>query len=64
MALEEVHVTIPKGGEGITVETKGFVGKACTDVTAELERRLGKVQTDTKKSEYYRQQSTRLQQKA
>jgi len=55
-----IDVVISKDGRSVSVETRGYVGKACQDATAALERALGRVTKDKKTSEFYRQQDTRL----
>jgi hypothetical protein len=50
--MKKIEVVITPSGE-VTVETSGFKGKACQDVTAQLNRALGSVVSETKKPEFY-----------
>jgi hypothetical protein len=46
-------ITVTCEGGATTVETRGFVGKACLDATAELEKALGVKASDTKTPEFH-----------
>lgn len=48
--LQKVEVTIKKDGK-VVVETSGFTGQECYDVTQDIN--LGKVVRDLKKDEAY-----------
>lgn len=52
--MREIHVTIENGSA--TVATRGFVGKACLDATAELEKAMGKTTTDQKTPEFHQKE--------
>jgi hypothetical protein len=54
-----IEVLIDEDGN-IEVQTQGFSGASCKQATAELERALGKVTTDTVTAEYYRAQPATL----
>lgn len=40
-------------GPNVTIETKGYVGKACQDATSQFEKALGIVKSDTKTPEFH-----------
>lgn len=48
--MPEIKVIIENGTA--KVETTGFVGKACQDATAELEKAMGLTTSDTKTPEW------------
>lgn len=50
--LKIIEVLVSPVGQ-VTVQTKGYAGKACTDATKELELALGTVTADVKSGEYY-----------
>lgn len=52
----EITITFHEGKANI--EVKGVKGKSCKDVTADLERKLGKV-TTTKNTREYQEQEGR-----
>jgi Protein of unknown function (DUF2997) len=55
--MQEIKIIIGKGGK-VNLEVSGVKGKACSDLTKSIEKALGKVTTEKKKSEYYQQQAT------
>jgi hypothetical protein len=50
--MARVIITAKKGGK-ISVEGDGYIGARCEKDTAEILRRLGGVQSDEKKPEYF-----------
>ncbi len=52
--MSETHTITIKDG-AVTVAVSGVKGKSCVKSTADLESKLGTVQSDTKTGEYYEQ---------
>lgn len=50
--MREIIVTIDETAK-TTVETRGFKGKACEDATAELEKAMGIVVSNTRTPEWH-----------
>lgn len=50
--MERITVTIEPGGD-YTISVTGVKGKACQDITRDLERALGKTVSDTPTRERY-----------
>lgn len=53
MARETIRVKIDKEGN-LEIETKGFVGKNCTEATSNLELFLGKAGEKEYTADYYK----------
>lgn len=58
---KQIEITC-HGDGSITVEAVGFKGKGCKQATEAFEKALGEVKTDTKKSEFYLTEQTKLKQ--
>ena len=56
----EIEVIIDQNGE-ISIDLIGFKGKNCSAITDEIAKALGKKITQSKKSEYYQQESKQKQ---
>ena len=61
--MQKVIVTIDADGH-VQIEVDGVVGKTCHDVTADLEKLLGHVDTRQHKPDYHRTPSVGQQQHA
>lgn len=55
---QEVHIVI-EGGKA-TVETQGYKGAACKDVTAELQKRLGRTESDDPTPEFHEREAQQI----
>lgn len=60
--MEEIKITFDDNGDPI-VEAHGIKGKSCKEMTAFLEKGLGKVVTDKKTSEFYEKPTNLLKNK-
>jgi len=56
---DEVIVTVDTDA-GVTVAVNGVKGKRCKEITAQLEKALGKVTESKLTADYYRQEQQRL----
>jgi hypothetical protein len=52
MQERKVTLIIEESG-AVQIDVEGVKGKACTELTAEMERALGMVTSQTKKAEYH-----------
>lgn len=59
--MKQIEITFSGDGK-IKIEAVGFKGKGCQQATADFEKALGTVQTDSKKPEYFQKQATTLKQ--
>ena len=51
---KRIIITVPRDpSKGIRVEVEGATGQSCTELTANIENALGKVQDRTLKDEYH-----------
>jgi hypothetical protein len=53
--MKTIKITISPDGSKVKVETSGFTGKSCKEATAEIEKALGAVTSDTPTKEMYEQ---------
>jgi hypothetical protein len=51
--VKRIDITVDVNG-GTSVEAFGFSGKDCSDATKIIEKAIGSVKEDRKKSEYYK----------
>lgn len=49
---KQVKIEVAPGGE-VTIEVSGFKGRACKEITADLEAELGSVVSEELTPEYY-----------
>ena len=56
MSGKTIEIIVDTKGEA-TVQTKGFTGSSCRDISKALERALGIVQSDTPTAELYQVQN-------
>jgi hypothetical protein len=53
-------VTVTIEGGKATVQTEGFKGAACKDVTAALQKRLGRTESDDPTPEFHETEAQRV----
>lgn len=59
--MKTIEITFAGDGK-FKIEAIGFKGKGCEQATADFEKALGAVTSDSKKPEYYQKQQTTLKQ--
>ena len=53
--MRELEIIVDKTGK-VTIETIGFVGSSCEDVSKQIAKALGEVSNVEHKSEYFEQE--------
>jgi hypothetical protein len=59
--MRSIEITFTATGE-TKIEAIGFKGKGCQQATADFEKALGAVESDSKKPEYFQKADTTLKQ--
>lgn len=60
---KQINITIGEDGS-VEIESSGFKGKSCAEVTKVFEQALGSTKERKFKPEYYQQEESKHQQKA